>query len=244
MREQGICNRHRYREADRRCARSCDRKCRARRCMAGWRAPDCRAGRRPERPDPDRQRLPILPIAHAEASSRAHPCGRPICAGIIADRDRMPMSIAPWRWRRRSSGCPWPSNKAPITFGEGRSNCPVGRSIRAGQANYSALSQPPRLEAGDVVARFGIFEHEKPASFHSQRSAAANHRGRDHRVGGFDPTRRRYQEMLKPSSALTMPEISRPAPNTNPANKDAIICMMLASDDVTVLLQRLLSLPA
>src|SRR6266566_9964574 len=32
---------------------------------------------------------------------------------------------------------------------------------------------------------------------------------------------------------LTIPEISRPAPNTNPDNKDAIISMMLASEGVT-----------
>src|SRR5229473_3562058 len=50
------------------------------------------------------------------------------------------------------------------------------------------------------------------------------------RLGSHAP---KISRNAKTFVGLTIPEISRPAPNTNPDNKDAIIRMILASEDVT-----------
>ena len=50
------------------------------------------------------------------------------------------------------------------------------------------------------------------------------------RLGSHAP---KISRNAKTFVGLTIPEISRPAPNTNPDNKDATISMILASEDMT-----------
>src|SRR5207248_1912701 len=50
------------------------------------------------------------------------------------------------------------------------------------------------------------------------------------RLGSHAP---KISRNAKTFVGMTIPEISRPAPNTNPDNKDAIISMILASEDMT-----------